>query len=41
MDYAKSGDQEIGMVIEHCKWAEGMEIEYQILVTRVGMGSNR
>ena len=28
MDYAKSGDPEIGVVIKHCEWVEGMEIRY-------------
>ena len=41
MDYAKSGDQEIGAVIEHCEWVEGTEIGYQILDIGVGTGSNR
>ena len=27
MNYVKSGDWELGMVIEHHKWIEGMEIE--------------
>ena len=26
MDYAKSGDWELGMVIEHHEWVEGTEI---------------
>ena len=29
MDYAKSGDWELGMVIEHHEWVERMEIGYQ------------
>ena len=40
MDYAKSGDQEIGVVIEHHKWVEGTEIRDGILDIRVGTGSN-
>ena len=26
MDYTKSGDWELGVVIERCKWVEGLEI---------------
>ena len=40
MDYTKSGDPEIGVVIEHCEWVEGTEIEYWILDIGVGTGSN-
>ena len=40
MDYAKSGGQELGMVIERHEWVEGTEIGYWILDIRVGMGSN-
>ena len=40
MDYAKSGDQGIGVVIEHRKWVEGTEIGYWILDIGVGTGSN-
>ena len=40
MDYVKSCGWEIGMVIEHCEWVEGMEIRYQISDIGVGMGSN-
>ena len=40
MDYTKSSDQELGVVIEHCKWVEGTEIRYQISDIRVGTGSN-
>ena len=31
MDYTKSGDWELGVVIERRKWVEGMEIRDQIL----------
>ena len=30
MDYVKSGDQELGTVIKHHEWVEGMEIGYWI-----------
>ena len=40
MDYAKSGDPEIGVVIERHKWVEGTEIRYQISNIGVGTGSN-
>ena len=40
MDYVKSGGQEIGAVIERCKWVEGTEIRDQISDIGVGMGSN-
>ena len=40
MDYAKSGDQELGMVTECHEWAERMDIGYWILDIRVGTGSN-
>ena len=40
MDYAKSSDPEIGVVIEHREWVEGTEIEYWILDIGVGTGSN-
>ena len=40
MDYAKSGDQGIGVVIEHREWVEGTEIGYWILNIGVGTGSN-
>ena len=40
MDYVNSSGQEIGLVIEHCKWVEGTEIRYQISDIRVGTGSN-
>ena len=40
MDHIKSGDQELGMVIECCEWVEGMEIGYWTLDIRVGTGSN-
>ena len=40
MDYTKSGDRELGMVIEHCEWAEGTEIGYWRSDIGVGMGSN-
>ena len=41
MDYAKSGDQEIGTVIECHKWVEGSEIRYWRSEIRVGTGSNK
>ena len=28
MDYAKSGDWELGVIIEHHKWVEAMDIRY-------------
>ena len=40
MDYTKSGDQELGVVIECCEWVEGTEIVYWLLVIEVGVGSN-
>ena len=40
MDYAKSGDLGIGVVIEHHKWVEGTEIGYRRLDIGVGTGSN-
>ena len=40
MDYAKSSDPEIGVVIERHKWVEGTEIGYRISDIGVGMGSN-
>ena len=40
MDYAKSGDPGIGVVIERCEWVEGMEIRYRRSDIRVGTGSN-
>ena len=40
MDYAKSGDRELGVVIEHHEWVEGTEIGYWILDIGIGMGSN-
>ena len=40
MDYAKSGDRELGVVIEHCEWVEGTEIRDRISDIRVGTGSN-
>ena len=40
MDYTKSGDWELGTVIEQYKWVEGMEIGYWILDIGVGTGSN-
>ena len=40
MDYVKSSDQELGAVIEHCGWVEGMDIGYWILDIGVGTGSN-
>ena len=41
MGYVKSGDQELGVVIEHCKWVAGVEIGYQRSDIGVGMGSNK
>ena len=41
MDYVKSGDWELGTVIERHEWAEGMDIGYQTSDIRVGMGSNK
>ena len=41
MDYAKSSDWEIGVVIKHHEWVEGMEFRDQISNTGVGTGSNR
>ena len=41
MDYAKSGDPGIGVVIEHREWVEGMEIGYQRSDIAAGMGSNK
>ena len=40
MDYMKSGDQELGVVIKHHEWVEGMEIGDWISDIRVGTGSN-
>ena len=40
MDYAKSGDPEIGVMIKRREWVEGMEIGYQISDIGVGTGSN-
>ena len=40
MEYTKSGGQEIGMVIKHHKWVEGMDIRYWRSDIGVGMGSN-
>ena len=40
MDYAKSGDREIGTVIEYWEWVEGMEIKDRISDIGVGAGSN-
>ena len=40
MDYAKSGDPDIGMVIKRHEWVEGMEIRDRILDIGVGTGSN-
>ena len=40
VDYAKSGDPEIGVVIKRHEWVEGTDIGYRILDIRVGMGSN-
>ena len=40
MDYAKSGDPEIGVVIERREWVEGTEIGYRISDIGVGTGSN-
>ena len=40
MDYTKSGDPEIGVVIERRKWVEGMEIGDRISDIGVGTGSN-
>ena len=40
MDYAKSGDPEIGVVIKRREWVEGTEIRYRILDIGVGTGSN-
>ena len=41
MDYAKSGDPEIGVVIKHREWVEGMEIGYWRSDIGVGTGSNK
>ena len=41
MDYAKSGGQEIGTVIEHREWVEGTEIGYWRSDIGVGAGSNK
>ena len=41
MDYAKSGDPEIGVVIKRCEWVEGTEIGYQRSDIGVGTGSNK
>ena len=40
MDYAKSGDLGIGVVIERHKWVEGTEIRDRISDIGVGTGSN-
>ena len=40
MDYAKSGDPGIGVVIERHEWVEGMDIGYWRSDIRVGTGSN-
>ena len=40
MNYAKSGDPGIGMVIERREWVEGTEVGYWILDIGVGTGSN-
>ena len=40
MDYAKSGDLEIGMVIKRREWVEGTDIGYRISEIGVGTGSN-
>ena len=40
MDYVKSGDLEIGVVIKRREWVEGMEIGYRRSDIGVGMGSN-
>ena len=40
MDYVKSDDQELGAVIEHREWVEGMEIGDWISDIGVGTGSN-
>ena len=41
MGYVKSGDQELGTVIEHHEWVKGIDIRYQISNVRVGMESNK
>ena len=40
MDYAKSGDRELGVVVKCQEWVEGMEIGYWISDIGVGVGSN-
>ena len=40
MDYMKSSDQKIGVVIELCEWVEVTDIGYWISDIGVGMGSN-
>ena len=40
MDYTKSSDREIGVVIECREWVEGTEIGYRILDIGVGTESN-
>ena len=40
MDYVKSSDPEIGVVIKRHEWVEGTEIGYQRSDIGVGMGSN-
>ena len=40
MDYAKSGDREIGVVVERREWVEGTEIGFWILDIGVETGSN-
>ena len=40
MGYVKSGDQELGVVIECHEWIEGMDIRYRRSEIGVGTGSN-
>ena len=40
MDYAKSSNWELGVVIECCEWVEGTDNGYPRLDIEVGTGSN-